>query len=769
MRGRKNEKCNRQPSADQHKIKSGCPEPAQRDSRNRRTEQLTEPPGICQYITTRSRAGRVKKIMLILTRDQARQEVRAQWVKFGQPDRSGRGIICPICGNGSGADGDGITENPHKPGQLKCWKCGFTGDSIDLYMKEYEVDYNTALQAMADFLGYGIEAYDGSDRAGAAQSGFKSKADKIHTEQSQEGTGTATTADYADYYLQCEQRIDDPAALSYLQARGISRETAAAYHLGYDPAWISPEAIRRQRAKGSDWTPPATARLIMPVSRNHYVARAISQDIEKKYQKMNETGGGPACIFNLPAIRQGQAVFIVEGIIDALSIVEAGGQAIALNSTSNADQLIKLLERQNTDCSFIICPDNDDAGRRAAETIENGLQRLHIKHITANVSGDYKDANDCLTADRQALEQAIKAAQAKAEAAPVPDCLTDFFEEISGDKYKPYATDLQWFDMLLSGGPIRQTVLLLLAAPAAGKTTLAQQIAECMAKHKKPVLYLNLEMSRNQMIAKSISSRVTFKGCPMTATDVLQGYQWTDQQRQEVESALQEYREFILPYLEYNPDNVGSDLSAIQKAITSAGTAAVQAGKEAPVIILDYLHLVSMPEARGDIQETIKQSVLMLKRYAMKFNTICIAISATNRESNKDGRITRDSGRDSSNIEYTGDYILSLNYYQIDKGTVKTKELDKIAVLEARPWRQIIIRTLKNRFGVSGRSARVYLHAPGSRFYPEHDTFIPVSVVGFDEYDPQLEHDEEKNREYIEKAKADADAIENRLKGRKRL
>ena len=55
---------------------------------------------------------------MMLTREQARQEVRARWKEFGQLDRTGKGIICPICDNGRGRDGDGITENPRRPGQL---------------------------------------------------------------------------------------------------------------------------------------------------------------------------------------------------------------------------------------------------------------------------------------------------------------------------------------------------------------------------------------------------------------------------------------------------------------------------------------------------------------------------------------------------------------------------------------------------------------------------------------------------------------------------
>lgn len=687
-----------------------------------------------------------------MDREQARQEIRARWREFGQPDKSGKGIICPLCGNGSGRDGDGITENPRKPGQLKCWKCGFTGDAIDLYRQEYRTDYNEALQAAADYLGITIDPYrasaadDFKNTADDRAQGPQSKAGDTDREKATGGqkgpqgnAGTATgaqIADYTDYYMECMQRLDDPAALSYLQARGISQETAQAHNLGFDPQWISPEAVKRQREKGSDWTPAPTARLIMPVSKNHYVARAISPDTPRKYQKMNETGGGNVEIFNIAAIQGPDTVFIVEGIIDALSIIECGASAIALNSTSNAEQLIKTIARQKTACSFVICPDNDDAGRRAAQTIEKGLQGLNIKHITANISGGYNDPNDALTGNRQELEQAI--AEATAKAAAADDYLTAFFDKISGEAYRPYTTGLTFFDNLLSGGPVKQTVLLLLAAPAAGKTTLCQQIAENMARHGKPVLYLNLEMSREQMIAKSISARCTFKGHAMTVLDVLQGYKWTAEQREAVKDALQEYRESIAPYLNYNPDGITGDFETIREYINRVGEAASGRGEPAPVIILDYLHLVSCGGL--DVQETIKKTMDMLKQYAIKFNSFAVAISATNRESNKTGRITMESGRDSSGIEYGGDYVLSLNYYQIDRGDVKPSSIEKVAVLQARAWRQMIIRVLKGRLCIPGWSARVYFHAAGNMFYAE-DAFLPddADIITFGQRDEALE------------------------------
>lgn len=659
------------------------------------------------------------------TRDEIRREIRSRWKELFPPDGKGRGIICPLCGSGTGKNGTGISENPRNPGQLSCWKCGFKGDAIDLLQQQAETDYNGALQIAADDLGILLPVYRSDTPAEprrATQSDPGSAAGK-KDDSSQEPAQKPAAADYTEYYEKCRDNLDDPAALSYLQARGIHQDTAAAYNLGFDPA-ADPANV--PGAMGNEYKPHPAPRLIMPVTKSFYIGRRT--DGGKEYTKINAAGGGSG-IFNAAAIGKPGALFVVEGIFDALSIIECGAAAIALNSTSNADLLIKWIESKRATAQFILCLDNDDAGRRASEKLQEAFSRLNIKYIVANICGDYKDANDALQADPAALKRNIDDAIAEL----LQDELAAFLDKIQTEAYKPYRTELPFFDDLLGGGVIRQTLLLLLAAPGTGKTTLCQQIAEAMAAHGKPVIYINLEMSNEQMLAKAISSRLARKGKKMTALEVMQGYSWTDEQRAAVIDCVNEYRAKIEPYLLYNPDGVGSDLDRIKEYLHSVGEMSKAAGDESPAIVLDYLHLISS-RAGLDTQELIKQAVTMLKQYAIDYNTFAIGIVATNRESNKIGKITMESGRDSSNLEYTADYQLSLNYNEIDNGNVKPTDTEEIAKLQRMKWRQMIIRVLKGRFCMPGKYARVYFNAANNIFYGEND-FIPADPerIPFDE------------------------------------
>lgn len=296
----------------------------------------------------------------------------------------------------------------------------------------------------------------------------------------------------------------------------------------------------------------------------------------------------------------------------------------------------------------------------------------------------------------------------------------DFLSIVRSDKFKPYQTGLKWMDDLLGGGFIRQSLILLLAAPGTGKTTLCQQIAETIAEQKQDVIYLNLEMSREQMIAKAISARLARKEKKYySAKKILQGFSWTPEEEDIIRNAIVDYIGTSYPYIKYNPEDVGSDLDKIISYLQREGERAKAAGKDAPLVIVDYLHLISSSR-NMDVKELIKLTVTRLKNdYAMKYDGVVIGIVATNRDAASSGRITMHSARDSSNLEYTADYQISLNYYDIDTGKVSSDNPEEMAKLQLEPYRRMILRVLKSRFDQPGKTANVYFHAETNTFYGE--------------------------------------------------
>ena len=683
-----------------------------------------------------------------MDRDTAREEIKRSWKRLFPADKKRKGIICPLCGNGEGSSGDGITENPRKPGQLKCWKCGFQGDVIDLIKEQTGADYNTALQTAAADLGITIDAYrptaasaaadfaeaDRQDAQRAAQSDRTGADNKTPAAQQKPAAGGAQdgaegeTEDFTEYYKRCRANLGTPAAISYLQARGISPETAAAYYLGFDAAWISPTVIKNQRAKGSDWTPEPTARIIMPVSKNHYVARAISPDVKKEFSKMNETGGGRSGIFNSRAVYgEQEAVFVVEGIFDALSIIEAGAAAVALNSTSNADLFIKQLEQEQTRATLVLCLDNDDAGKRAAQTIKEGLTRLNISYVTANISGRYKDPNEALTGDRAAFVAAIQTAQAQTAARP--DNVSGYIDALMNaeiEKMKAAADRKTGFAKLdeKSGG-LYPGLYVIAATSSLGKTTFSLQLADNLAAAGHDVLFFSMEQSRLELVSKSFSRIMAEKKQIQVSSLALRKGLYADK----LQEAAAIYKETIADRMSVIEGNFNCNISFIGDYIRRY----IKRNGTSPIVFIDYLQILQPAEdARTmSIKETVDNTVTELKRISREHDLTVFIISSVNR-ANYLTPIDFEALKESGGIEYTADVIWGLQLQCLNdplfESANKIKEKrQRIRQEKAADPRKIELLCLKNRYGIANFSC-------GFNYYPARDYFVQAEPGDFVPY-----------------------------------
>lgn len=405
-------------------------------------------------------------------------------------------------------------------------------------------------------------------------------------------------------------------------------------------------------------------------------------------------------------------------------------------SQSEADQAL---------CNLLAFWTNKDAARIDSLFRQSGLMRPKwanrqdyrnstINSAIAGSKNGYAPSQRA-TASPQAAGKS-PAAQIPADDAETPqqaaepsktaaELFDSFLEKIQTDIYKPLQTGMQSFDRMLGGGILRQSLVILSAAPGTGKTTLAQQIFETMATTGAEVVFLNLEMSREQLLARSLSRILHKNGHPMTAAQVLKGYSWTDTERFFVMEAAAEYRSKIAPHFVYNPGGDMRTYQQIGQLLTNYGDSMKAQGRRAPVVVLDYLHLVQS-DIREDAQEIIKCAVKMLKDYAVNYDTFVFALSATNRTSNKEGTISLESSRDSSGIEYSADYLLSLNYKALalnetnpDTGKkYRANDPNDMEILQQQAPRKMLVQVLKNRMNAAGSKLSLAFDSAHSVFYP---------------------------------------------------
>ena len=633
-----------------------------------------------------------------MTSEQARQEIRSRYAEYLRPAKKKGTYICPLCGNGSGSDGDGMAINRKDPEKvhLKCFKCQFYGDIIELIKQEQGLSTDAeAFETARSFFNVTI---DGQEDPGKVQ--------KVQPVQE------AQKVDYLPYMQQMAANLE--AAEGYLSSRGLSLDTARRFLLGYDVRFS-------QGTGGKYWRA-----LIIPTSRNSFVARNTAADADKadRYRKAGEIS-----IFNVKALHNAEKrpVFVTEGELDALSIIEAGGLACGLGSTSNTRQLVEHLTANPTESALLLALDNDEAGRRATEDLEKKLteagKKPGIDFEAVTLYGSAKDANEALCRDPDGFRAAIQAAEAKHR--PGAAMVQSFFQAISSRKYEPMPTGLDPLDEVIGGGFLRQTLVMMGAAPGMGKSFFAQQLFEGMAQQGHNTLYFNLEMSREQMLARSFARIARQReGAEMTAIDVLQGYRWTSAQRAIIERTAAAYTAEIAPHMAYNPGGSTAQLDAILDQMNSAAQRATDAGKEAPLVVIDYLHLLR-GDQREDIQTTIKRAMDAFKGYAMKYNTVVFVILAFNRESNKGGKVNQESGRDSSAIEYGADLMLGLNFAKVEdnQDSEQAEKEREAAQKEGREKGQTDYRlkVLKNRLQGGTGSIDLVFSGKYGLFLPRQD------------------------------------------------
>lgn len=631
--------------------------------------------------------------------------------------------ICPFCGSGTGKNSTGALQYYKDTNTFYCHACNKSGDCIDLYMQQYNKDYNAALYEMAEQIGETIDAYSPQGATEGAQKAFKAKSN-INIplrEKAAKIDAERVAEDNTKYYLECRNRITEPQAAEYLKKRGITTETAAAYWLGYDAA--------ADPAQSGHPTP----RIIIPTSEAHYIGRRI--DGKKEFAKINNKGAKPA-IFNSEALEKDiKQLFVLEGAFDALSVIQAGFPAIALNSTSNAKLLLEKLEEQPTSATLILCPDND-ADPKTRERVQqkfkelaDGLQRLNIKHIIADINCGYKDANEALTGNYKKFIETLE--RIKIELAPKPDNTLYYLSALMPAEIERFKSDKKtgFYNLDSEAGGLYSGLYVLAAISSLGKTSFALQLADQLAAGGQDVLFFSLEQSRLELVSKSLA-RYTAKvkdGQPDTSKAITSLAIRKGNKSPQLTEAIKDYKRAISDRLSIVEGNFNCDIDFISDYIRRY----MQQNNNSPIVFIDYLQILQPPAAdrRAGTKEIIDGNITALKRISRELDLTVIVISSVNR-ANYLTPIDFESLKESGGIEYSCDVLWGLQLACLSDNDIFTKsnatmqdKRDIVKKAKAANPRQIELSCLKNRYGIANYSCRF-------NYYPANDLFVEVITDG---------------------------------------
>lgn len=602
---------------------------------------------------------------------------------------------CPLCGSGTRPGGTGAFSIAAGGKRWKCFSCGKSGDVYDLIGLMYNTSDHVEQMKIASDL---FKLRDAGDR-------WKKPA------PSKEKRVDEAEADFTEFFLQASKHLEET---DYLQRRGISLATARKYNLGYVAAWKNPKA---QAA-------PASPRLIIPTSKGSYLARDTREHLTEKEVTYKALKVGKIHLFNVGALKGERPVYVVEGEIDALSIIEAGGQAVALGSVSMVPKFIKYVEEQKCECPIIVALDNDEAGQAAASKLTEGLQERGFCVRCRNIAGEYKDPNEALLrGGRDALQKEIEQAERElieerteeernrkeeykktsagghiqefldgiAESASTPAIDTGFFHlnKALGDSY------------LEVNGGLYEGLYVVGAISSLGKTTFCLQLCDQVAEAGHDVLIFSLEMARSELMSKSISRLTAKVGAKQnvdtrlmkTARGITAGDRWkkySDKEKALIKSAVQEYAKFAnRVYIQEGIGDigVGQIRAAVKEHIHLTGNK--------PVVLVDYLQILAPYNERATDKQNTDKAILELKRISRDFKIPLIGVSSFNRSSYQQA-VSMEAFKESGAIEYSADVLIGLQFSGAGQNNFDT------TTAKARETREIELVVLKNRNGKTG-------------------------------------------------------------------
>lgn len=573
------------------------------------------------------------------------------------------GYVCPLCKSGEGKNHTGAF-SIHEGVKWKCFSCGEGGDIFDLIGRVENID------GAAEQLKYAADKYN------IQLDTYTPKQADTPAPKPAEEKPKQPAKDYTSFYRDCcrnRQKTD------YLTKRGIPDYLQEKYWIGFCEDWRSPTAL----AAGKN--PPPSGRIIIPTSATSYIARAI--DDSNPYAKMKEGNVKP---FNHKGILEAETpIYLVEGEIDALSILYAGAEAVGLGSINMAESFVKdYIEpiKEKITQPFIVAFDNDgkEQTKKAQEKLLEGLLGLELIAIEYNPCGEYKDANEALIKApaafecdvKEGMEKARKAVTAKEEEEREEyrslynsgSFLSGFLETIQHNPTPIQTTGFVSVDNVLDGG-IEPGLIIVGAISSLGKTTFCLQLMDQMADLGRDCLIFSLEMGKDELISKSLSRETLkytmregkeSKEALTTRTILRRGSELYKPQRDILAAAASAYRKYADHiYIVEGVGNVG--VHEVKRIVEEHE----RLTGNTPIVMVDYLQMLTPYNDRASDKQNTDTAVLELKRLSRDHHTPVIAISSFNRESYT-APVNMASFKESGAIEYGSDVLIGLQYAGMD-------------------------------------------------------------------------------------------------------
>lgn len=262
----------------------------------------------------------------------------------------------------------------------------------------------------------------------------------------------------------------------------------------------------------------------------------------------------------------------------------------------------------------------------------------------------------------------------------------NYRDKMDQAKNAPFVgTGYSTLDRMLGGGLLNEGLYIVGARPGVGKSTLALNIAENMAKAGNAVLFVSLEMSIEQLTAKRLSRETRIPG-----NAVLMGT-LTEREYSALAAATAYLSERPL-YMNRKPGATVGEIGTMALGI-----------KDLRCVVIDYLGLIKPSTKRRSTYEEISEISGSLKSLARRLGVPILCLAQLNRgvEARSNKVPVMSDLRDTGAIEQDADGIIFLHRpdYYADK---EEQQGDTSSGLELN------VILAKNRHGATGKTRMAF-------------------------------------------------------------
>ena len=469
----------------------------------------------------------------------------------------------------------------------------------------------------------------------------------------------------------------DDEAQAYLKGRGITMDTAKAWHLGV-----------KQDKDNVKW-------LLIPYIQGNEILDVKYRTLPPADKRFQRLGGGESILFGQHLLQKtgkskDRPLYMVEGELDAVTMWQQGFVPVISTTTGAGSFKTEWYDSiaAYDPTSIVVCYDSDIAGQKAAQKIVQKFEEEGRRVVNIVLPGA-KDANEYfLTHSRDDFDALITAVpEPGMENCHSMSEVLDMLEEqlwFSTDHFDGLPSQFTDVNAMIAGGYWNGQLITLSGVSGTGKTSYVLQELLWHAKNGNPTYMLCLEMPETMMMRKLIEKEFNVPMLKITQEHV------------------QRYRKQLEKWPIYF-GNKGRDLDEVERTIRAAV-------KRYDLKLVAFDNLNYFVRSIDNVTQEIARVTKRFKEIAVDLH-IPIILIAQPRKFDDDTRTMRASDlKDSSAIQQDSDVIILLHRRPV---RTEMKDLAKGAATtftNQSPY--TLVRVEKARYSSGGDT---FLYFDGAR------------------------------------------------------